>query len=394
MPSDPRPIYLDHHATTPLDPRVRDAMLPWLGARFGNPSSRSHVYGREAFAAVEAARAEVAALIGAKPREIIFTSGATEADELAIAGAVRGAPTGERHVVTQVTEHAAVLAVVSDVAREGVSSTVVGVDARGEVRLDALDAAITTATTLVSVMLSNSEIGTVQPLETIAAMTQARGVTLHSDAAQGLGYLALDVSRVPIDLVSLSSHKLYGPMGVGALFVRDRYDLHLVATQRGGGQERGLRGGTLNVPGIVGFGAACRIMREEGAAEAARLALLRDRLRDGLSVVSGVHVHGDFAARHPGNLSLRFDGVRADTLIVQTSRALAFSTGSACASGTDAPSHVLTAIGLGEDEARRAIRFGLGRFTTEDEITRTIALVVEAVSHIRDRAPGRGVTPA
>lgn len=389
MPDDPRPIYLDGHATTPLDPRVRDAMLPWLGARFGNPSSRSHVYGRDASAAVEAARAEVAALIGAKPREIVFTSGATEADHLAIVGVVRGARAGARHVVSQVTEHSAVLRTLDALEREGVACTRVSVDGEGRVDPDAIGAALRDDTALVSVMRASSEIGTVQPIEAITRLAREKGVVVHCDAAQGAGLLPLDVRETKLDLLSLSAHKMYGPMGVGALYVRDRHDLPLEPVVIGGGQERGLRGGTLNVPGIVGFGRACAILRAEGAAEAERLSALRDRLRDALvEQLPGVHLHGAWDRRHPGNLALRFEGVRADTLIVETSETLAFSAGSACASGEARPSHVLTAIGLDEQAARSGVRFGLGRFTTAEDVDVTIAVLVATVRRIRARAPG------
>lgn len=383
MHEDPRPIYLDHHATTPLDPRVLEAMLPFLGENFGNPSSRSHVYGRRASAAVEAARAEVAALIGAKPREIVFTSGATEADCLALAGTLRSS--ARRHVVTQVTEHSAVLATLDDLVKEGVTSSRIEVDAHGRVAVDALANAITAETALVSIMLASSEIGTVQPIAEIAELASSRGVFVHCDAAQGLGLVPLDVRATPLDLVSISSHKMYGPMGVGALFVRDRHDLTLTPLTRGGGQERGLRGGTLNVPGIVGFGRACTILREEGAEDARRMRGLRDRLQHTLEALPSAHVHGARDERHPGNLSMRFDGVSSERLIMETSRELAFSSGSACASESTAPSPVLRALGLTADEARGGIRLGLGRFTTEDEMTRAGETLVAAVRRIREK---------
>lgn len=389
MREESRPIYLDHHATTPLDPRVREAMLPWLGARFGNPSSRSHVYGREASEAVESARADVARLIGAKSREIVFTSGATEADHLAITGVLRAAD-GARHVITQATEHSAVLRSLEDMP--GIETEILPVDREGVVHAEDVARALRPSTKLVSIMLASSEIGTVQPIAAIARRVRSQGAAMHCDAAQGVGLLPLDVRETPVDLVSLSAHKMYGPMGVGALYVRDRHDLDLVPVVRGGGQERGLRGGTLNVAGIVGFGRAAALLREEGERDAARLAALRDRLRAGLvERVADVHFHGSFAARHPGNLSVRFDGVRAERLIVETSRAISFSSGAACASSSDAPSHVLRAIGLSDEEARSGVRLGLGRFTTEAEVDETLEVLVAAVRKIREvTAYGRG----
>ncbi len=393
-------IYMDHHATTPVDPRVLDAMLPFLREAFGNASSRSHAFGRRARDAVEDARARVAALVGASADEIVFTSGATESDSIAILGSVAGAGA---HVITQVTEHAAVLDACAALERQGVRVTCLPVDASGRVDPGAVEAAIREETALVSVMLANNEIGTAQDVAAVGAITRRRGVLFHCDAAQGLGYLPLSVGDAGADLVSVSGHKLYGPKGVGALYLRRAIRGRIAPRVHGGGHEGGLRSGTLNVPGIVGLGRAAEIAREEGSAEAARLAGLRGRLFDALRArIPETELNGpalDGGARHPGNLNVRFLHVAADAVLVALFDALAVSTGSACTSEHPAPSHVLRALGLTSDEVKSSIRFGLGRGTTEAEVDRAVDLVAAAVERERARSPLwemhlRGESPA
>ena len=382
------PIYLDHQATTPLDERVLAAMLPYFGEKFGNAASRSHGFGRQAEQAVERARAQVAALCGARrSSEIVFTSGATESDNLALKGVARAARERSEtrdHLVTTAIEHRAVLAPLERLARESFSVTVVPVGADGLVDPEAIGAALTDRTLCVSVMLANNEVGTVQPIERIGALCAARGVLLHCDAAQGLGHVPFDVERMQVALCSLSAHKLYGPKGVGALYVRSaRPHVRLLPELEGGGQERGLRSGTANVPGIVGFGAACELMQVEGRAEAERIGALRDRLVARLSAeLAGVTLLGARAPRLCGNAMLAFAGVQADALLVRLD-AVALSSGSACSSASPGPSHVLRAMGLGEEVARSAVRFGLGRHTTESEIDVVVEEVVRQVRELR-----------
>lgn len=381
------PIYLDCHATTPCDPRVVEAMLPTFERVFGNPDSRAHAFGRAAHSLVEAARAQIATLIGATPDEIVFTSGATESDQLAILGVVRASSVDRPHVVTQRTEHRAVLdAVRSLELHRSAEVTVLDVDAEGRLAPSAVEAALRPNTVLVSVMLANNEIGTAQDVAAIGAICRARGIVFHTDASQGLGYLPLDVRRSAIDLASLSSHKIYGPKGIGALFVR-KYGPALAPLVPGGGQELGLRSGTKNVPGIVGFGEAARILRAEGEGEAVRLARLRDRLRDGLLALPGTHVHGSASDRHPGNLHVRFECVTSESLLVALGETIAFSSGSACATASPRPSHVLLALGLGDEEARSAVRFGVGRFTTEAQIDYVLGRFRATVEELRSRSP-------
>lgn len=363
-----KPVYLDYQATTPLDERVLEAMLPYLRGKFGNAASRTHQFGWEAEKAVDFARKRVATLAGATPREVVFTSGATESNNLAIKGA-RG------HVVTVATEHRAVL----DPA--GSSATIVGVDRDGLVSVDELRRAIRPDTVLVSVMYANNEVGTIQPVAAIGAMCRERGVLFHCDAAQAFGKIPIDVQHDSIDLMSVSAHKLYGPKGVGALYVRR--GVKLAAQMEGGGHEGGLRSGTLNVPGIVGFGVACTMARDEMAEEAERVGALRDRLQSRLTTeLDQVRVNGALAARLPGNLNVTFGWVSADSLLMALPD-LALSTGSACSSAEAKPSHVLTAMGRTLDEARSSVRFGLGRFTTPEEIEYAADRVVEAVGRLR-----------
>ena len=364
-----RPIYLDNQATTPCDPRVVEAMLPWFTERFGNPHSAEHGMGRDAEAAVDAAREAVAALIGAEAREIVLTSGATEANNIAIKGAARfAAAVGDarRRVVTVATEHKCVLESVADLAAEGFEPVVLPVDGDGLLDLDALDAALAVPTLLVSVMAVNNETGVTQDLQAIGARARAAGALLHTDAAQGVGKVPLDVAATGIDLLSLSGHKLYGPKGIGALYVRRRPRVRLQPLFSGGGQERGLRSGTVPTPLAVGLGEACRLAGLEMADEAARLAGLRDRLLAGLRGRVDVRMNGCSARRIPGNLNLTFT-VRALDLMRAVPE-LCVSTGSACSSAAVEPSYVLRAMGLDDGEAARTLRIGLGRFTSAADV--------------------------
>lgn len=376
-------IYLDNHATTPLDPRAYDAMRPWLAERFGNPHSENHTPGRAAAEAVEAARAQIAALIGADPREIVFTSGATEANNLAILGAARFLKGTKRRVVTLATEHKCVLESCLALRDEGYEVIVLGVGGDGLVDLAELERAVTSDTALVSVMAANNEIGVLQPIRDIAAIAHAKGALFHTDAAQAAGKIPLDVAG--IDLMSLSGHKIYGPMGIGALYVRRRPRVRLTPLFHGGGQERGLRSGTLPVASCVGFGAACAIAREELGSEAKRIGALRDRLESKLkAAVRGARVNGAGAARLPGNLNIALPGIDALDLIAAVPD-IALSTGSACTSAEVEPSYVLKAIGLDDALARAALRFGIGRFNTEPDIDRAATLIATAAARLRDK---------
>ena len=377
---DAAPVYLDYPATTPVDGRVLEEMLPWFVAKFGNPHSATHAYGREAAAAVEKARGEVAALIGAEPREIIFTSGATEANNLAIKGAARFyRALGKDHIVTVATEHKCVLESAEAMVRDGCRVSVLPVDAKGFVDPGRLEAAIDERTALVSVMAANNEIGVLQPLEEIGALCRSRGVLFHSDAAQAAGKVPVDVEAMAIDLLSLSAHKLYGPKGVGALYVRRRPRARLEPLFDGGGQERALRSGTLPAPLCVGFGAAARIAREERAAEAERLLGLRRRFLDRLKArLPQVLLNGDGERRLPGNLNLSFPGASALALI-DACPGLALSTGSACTAAEVEPSHVLRALGLPDALAGASLRIGLGRYTTDAEVDFAVDTLAAAV---------------
>jgi cysteine desulfurase len=383
-----RPIYLDNHATTRTDPRVVEAMLPHFSEAYGNASSRSHAYGWEAEEAVERARRQVADLLGASAREILFTSGATESNNLALKGAAEALCGRGRHIVTVSTEHKAVLDVCRVLERRGFELTVLTVDRHGRVDPQDVERALREDTTLCSVMLANNEIGTLQPLAEIGAICKARGVLLHSDAAQAAGKLPMDVDELGVDLVSLSAHKLYGPKGVGALYVRRRgARVRLVAQLDGGGQERGMRSGTLNVPGIVGLGAACELCGKEMDEERARVGALRDELQAALlGAVEGVQVNGHPAERLEGNLSISFEGVPGEALLANL-RKLAVSSGSACTSATLEPSHVLRAIGLSDTLAHSTLRFGIGRFNTAEELRSAAEQVVALVRHLRAMNP-------
>jgi cysteine desulfurase len=386
-----KPVYLDYHATTPVDPRVLDAMLPYFTERFGNAASRQHAWGWEARDAVDEARARVAALINASASEMTFTSGASESNNLALQGVVASRRDAGRHVVTSAIEHKTVLDVCKAFADDGCEVTVVGVRPDGLVDLEALERAVRPGTVLVSVMAANNEIGTVQPLAEIAAIAHARGALFHTDAAQAAGKIPIDVAAADVDLLSLTAHKFYGPKGSGVLFIRKRRPrLAIPAQIAGGGQEGGLRSGTLNVPGIVGLGMAAEICRLEMGAESARLAALRDRLLQQLSAgLGGVHVNGTMAPRLPHNLHVSFDGVEGEALLMALGD-LAVSTGSACASGSKAVSHVMEAIGATGDRGRASIRFGLGRSTSDDDIAFAVERVTAAVSSLRRRSAPAG----
>jgi len=374
-----KPLYLDYHATTPVDPRVLDEMLPFFTERFGNPHSKQHAWGWEARDAVEKARAQVAALINASAGEIVFTSGATESNTLALRGTAFGRREVGRHVITVATEHKSVLDTCLALGRDGCDVTVLPVQPSGLLDLDALRRALRPDTVLVSVMAANNEIGTVQPLAEIGAIVRAHGALLHTDAAQGAGKIPIDVRAMQIDLLSLTAHKFYGPKGCGALYIRrTKPKLAIPPQQLGGGQENGIRSGTLNVPGIVGLGAAADLCRTGMAEEAARLGSLRDTLLAGLrSRIPAVRVNGTMDRRLPHNLHVSFDGIEGEALLMALGD-LAVSTGSACASGSQALSHVLAAIGAASGRAAASIRFGLGRTTTVTDID----LAVDRVSTV------------
>lgn len=380
-------VYLDNHSTTRVDPRVVEAMLPFFTEHFGNASSKEHEFGWKSGAAVEWARGKVAALIGALPREIVFTSGATESINLALKGALAAAPEGKRRIVTAATEHSAVLDVVHALVRAGNTATVLPVDRHGRVDPGDVAAALDDSTLMVSVMIANNEIGTLQPVREIVELCRARGVLVHTDATQACGHMPVDVQDLGVDLLSCSAHKMYGPKGVGALFVRGGIAGGLVKVQmHGGGQESGFRSGTLNVPGIMGFGTAASIAAEEMAAEAPRLRTLRDRLAQSiLENVPDAAVNGDPDRRLERNLSLTFAGARADQ-VMMAMKDVAVSSGSACSAMAGRTSHVLRAIGLKEQEAASTLRFGLGRFTTVEEIEYASGRVAEAVRMVRAQA--------
>ncbi|MEO1367533.1 MAG: cysteine desulfurase family protein, partial [Acidobacteriota bacterium] len=386
-------IYLDHHATTPCDPRVLDAMLPCFAEDFGNPSSRQHAWGRRAAERVERARAQVADLLGAESSEIVFTSGATESNNLALFGAVDAlsgaAGRGQPHVVTQVTEHKAVLDACAVLEDRGVDVTYLPVDAGGRLDPVAVADALRESTVLVSVMLANNEIGTIQPVAEIADICRRRGVWLHTDAAQALALLDCRIESLGADLVSLSGHKAYGPKGVGALYVRRRRPrVRLVPRQVGGGHERGRRSGTLDVPSIVGFGRACELIRDERDGDARRLAGLRDRLLDGLRrAFPDLVVNGTSEHRLPNNLNISLPGTVAADLLDEL-RDVALSSGSACTSTAGASSHVLAALGdRGRDLAESALRFGLGRTTREEHLDAALDELRRAFDAVRARGP-------
>lgn len=395
-------VYMDNHATTPVDPRVMEAMLPYFNETFGNAASRSHGFGWEAERAVETAREQIAALINAKPKDIIFMSGATEADNLAIKGIVEFYKDKGNHIITQVTEHKAILDTCRSLERKGLATvTYLPVDKFGRVDPEDVRKAFTDKTILVSIMYANNEVGTIQPIGEIGKLCRERGVFFHSDAVQGVGKLPIDVEAMHIDLMSLTAHKLYGPKGCGALYVRSKNPRVRLAPQMdGGGHERGMRSGTLNVPGIVGFGKACEIARTSMADEAQRLGRLRQKLEDGIwSQLDEVYLNGHPVHRLPGNLNVSFAFVEGESLLMglngsvhalaasASKPAIAVSSGSACTSATLEPSYVLKALGVGEDLAHTSIRFGLGRFNTEEDVDYVLERVVSEVRRLRDLSP-------
>jgi cysteine desulfurase len=386
------PIYLDYQATTPTDPRVVAAMLPYFTEKFGNPHSVSHAHGREVADAVEAARGQIARLIGADAREIIFTSGATESNNLALKGALHFGAGGRNHLVTLVTEHKCVLESAAQLQREGHAVTFLPVEPSGLVDLDRLSAAITERTALVSIMAAHNEIGVLQPLAEIGALCRARGVLFHSDAAQAVGKIPLDVEAMGIDLLSISGHKLYGPKGVGALYVRRRPRVRLAPLFDGGGQERGLRSGTLPAPLCIGFGEACAIAGREMEAEAQRLRSYRERMLRGLKrAFPTVQLNGDAEQRLAGNLNLCFPGIDGQALVAMLPE-LSVSLGSACTSAAVEPSYVLRAIGLPDDLANASIRIGLGRFTAEAEIDFALDRLAAALRRLSAGGTGETTT--
>jgi len=381
------PIYMDHHSTTPVDPRVLESMLPFLTEHFGNAASKSHAFGWRAEEAVEGARAQVARLVGASPSEIVFTSGATESDNLAVKGVARFHQAKGRHLVTSAVEHKAVLDSLHALEREGFEVTYLPVSAEGLLDPDRVRAAIRPDTVLVSVMHANNEVGAVEPIEAVGRIAREKGVLFHTDAVQSVGKIPFDVERANVDLASLSAHKMYGPKGVGALYVRRRPRARLVPQMDGGGHERGYRSGTLNVPGIVGFGKAAEISGAEMAAEAPRLLALRERLRQAIqSGLDEVQVNGSLGARLPGNLNMSFRFVEGEALMLAM-KDVAVSSGSACTSASLEPSYVLRAMGVTDEMAHASIRFGLGRFNTEEEVDYVARLVVEKVKRLREMSP-------
>jgi cysteine desulfurase len=382
------PIYMDNHATTPVDPRVLEAMLPYFSEKFGNAASRNHEFGWKAEEAVETGRAQIARLIGASPREIVFTSGATESNNLALKGAAEAYRNRGNHIITQVTEHKAILDVCKRLEKSGFEVTYLRVDRDGLIDFDDLRRAITPKTILISIMYANNEIGAIQPIAEIGRLAKDEGVLFHVDAAQAVGKIPMDVHKDGIDLLSISAHKLYGPKGMGALYVR-RKDPHveLVAMMDGGGHERGMRSGTLNVPGIAGLGKACEICQREMVEESLRLGVLRDRLKDALlDGLDDTQVNGSLAHRLPNNLNVSFAGVEGEALMMGIND-VAVSSGSACTSAMIEPSHVLRALGLPEELSHSSIRFGLGRFNTEEEVDYVAARTIETVKRLRELSP-------
>jgi cysteine desulfurase len=379
---------MDNHATTPVDPRVKDAMLPYFREKFGNSASRNHAFGWTAEEAVENARGQVARLINATPKEIIVTSGATESDNLAIKGVAEMYREKGNHIITQVTEHKAVLDTCKRLEKYGYEVTYLPVQKDGRVNLDELRSAITPKTILISIMYANNEIGVIQPIAEIGKIAKEKGVLFHVDGVQAAGKIPVDVQKDNIDLLAISAHKMYGPKGVGALYVRRRNPrVQLAAVIDGGGHERGMRSGTLNVPGIVGMGAAAEICQNEMPAESARMRALRDRLKDGLFArLDELYINGSMEHRLPNNLNISFAFVEGESLLMGIND-IAVSSGSACTSATLEPSYVLKALGVGEDLAHTSIRFGLGRFNTEEDVDYVTDRVSEVVIRLRELSP-------
>jgi len=385
--SKDKPLYLDYQATTPTDPRVVEKMLPFFSERFGNPHSRTHHYGWDAEDVVEEARAKIASLIGASPKEIIFTSGATESNNLALQGVGRFYKDRKNHIITCVTEHKCVLDTCRHLEQEGFDVTYLPVQENGLIELGKLAEAMTDKTLMVSIMAVNNEIGVIQPIKEIGAMCRERGIFFHTDAAQAAGKIPIDVDDMNIDLMSISGHKLYGPMGIGVLYVRRRPRVRLVAMINGGGQERGMRSGTLPTPLCVGIGEACAIAQKEMGAEAERLKMLRDRFHAGIDArLSEVYLNGDLEHRIPGNLNLSFAYVEGEGLMMGVND-LAVSSGSACTSASLEPSYVLRALGVEEELAHTSLRIGLGRFTTEEEVDYAVEKIATEVTRLREMSP-------
>lgn len=382
------PVYFDNHATTQVDPRVIDAMLPYFNEKFGNAASRNHAFGWAAEEGVEEARAQVAQLINATPKEIVITSGATESDNLAIKGVAGMYREKGNHIITQVTEHKAVLDTCKRLEKEGYEVTYLPVEKDGRINLDDLRRAITPKTILISIMYANNEIGVIQPVAEIGKIAKEKGVFFHTDGVQAIGKIPVDVQKDGIDLLSISAHKLYGPKGVGALYVRRKNPrVQLTAIIDGGGHERGMRSGTLNVPGIVGLGKACDLCRQEMVEESARLSGLRDRLKNSImGKLDETYINGSMEHRLPHNINISFAYVEGESLLMGIND-VAVSSGSACTSATLEPSYVLKALGVGEDLAHTSIRFGLGRFNTIDEVDYVTNRVVETVERLRELSP-------
>ncbi len=380
-----RPIYMDYHATTPVDPRVLESMLPYFTSHYGNPASKQHIFGLEAEAAVEKARSQVAQLIGAKPEEIFFTSGATEANNLALIGLMESHFGKESNLITTSIEHSSIQAVCDYLLKKGVKIKVLGVDSRGRLDLDELKRNMNESTQLVTVMMANNEIGTLQSLMEIGKICKERGVLFHTDAAQACGKIPIDVEKMHIDLLSISGHKNYAPKGVGSLYVRSKNpQVHLTSQIHGGGHEKGLRSGTLNVPGIVALGKACEISHHDMPQEMERLKRLRDHLQKKLSEnIEDLRINGDLEHRLPLNLNVTFPQVRSEILMMNLKKEVVFSSGSACASAHPQPSHVLKAIGLSDEMTKCSVRFAIGRFTTLEEVEFVAQRVVEEVKKIR-----------
>ncbi|MCA8294093.1 IscS subfamily cysteine desulfurase [Burkholderia sp. AU30198] len=381
-----RPIYMDYSATTPVDPRVVDKMVPFLHEQFGNPASRSHSYGWDAEQAVEEARAHVAALLGADPREIVWTSGATEGNNLAIKGAAHFYQGKGKHLVTVKTEHKAVLDTCRELERQGFDVTYLDVREDGLLDLDAVKQALRADTILVSVMLANNETGVIQPVAEIGALCRARGIVFHCDAVQAAGKIPVDVNALNVDLLTVTAHKVYGPKGIGALYVRRKPRVRIEAQMHGGGHERGMRSGTQPTHQIVGMGEAFRLAKKEMGEESRRVGALRDRLLAGLSTLDEVYVNGDLTRRIPHNLNVSFNFVEGESLIMGI-KGVAVSSGSACTSASLEPSYVLRALGRSDELAHSSIRFTLGRFTTEAEVDSVIAQVRDTVGKLRELSP-------
>jgi cysteine desulfurase len=380
------PIYMDYGATTPVDPRVVDAMIPWLREHFGNPASRSHAWGWEAEAAVEKARQQVADLINADPREIVWTSGATESDNLALKGAAHFYKTRGKHLITVKTEHKAVLDTMRELERQGFEVSYLDVKEDGMLDLDVLKAALRPDTILVSVMFVNNEIGVVQDIATIGALCREKGIIFHVDAAQATGKVEIDVKKLPVDLMSLASHKTYGPKGIGALYVCRKPRVRIEAQMHGGGHERGMRSGTLPTHQIVGMGEAFRLAKEEMAQDLAKAGALQKRLLDGLKDIEQVFINGNLEHRVPHNLNISFNFVEGESLIMGI-KGLAVSSGSACTSASLEPSYVLRALGRSDELAHSSLRMTIGRFTTEEEIDYAVSTIRQNVARLRELSP-------